>query len=133
MKKIHLSVIIAAAAAGSAGAGFIFEGMWGTFGSGNGQFHLPAYVALGPGIDAFVADSRNHRVRYFTSSGPFLGKWGAQGSANGQFYQPISVAAALSSGRVYVADSSNHRIQYFRDEYHAVTPASLGRVKAVFK
>ena len=61
---------------------------------------------------------------------------------------------APAGGRVYVADQNNHRIQYFRDEpprAHAkaadrpgngllsstdntgVSPASLGRVKALFK
>jgi hypothetical protein len=35
--------------------------------------------------------------------------------------------------RFYVVGSYNYRVQYFRDTTSGVTPASLGRVKAVFR
>jgi hypothetical protein len=47
----------------------------------------------------------------------------------------LSLDAAFSrtGDRVYAADTGNHRIQYFNRNEPAVTPASLGRVKALFK
>ena len=61
---------------------------------------------------ANVADTRNHRIQKFDSSGTFLTKWGSLGSAEGQFINPEGVALD-SSGNVYVAGANNHRIQKF--------------------
>ena len=58
----------------------------------------------------YVADSRNHRIQKFSSTGTFGGAWGSAGSANGQFSSPFGVAVD-SSGYVYVADTGNNRIQ----------------------
>jgi DNA-binding beta-propeller fold protein YncE len=43
------------------------------------------------------------------------------------------VAVTEDGGRVYVTDAFNHRVQYFRVANPAVAPASLGRVKALFR
>ncbi|HUV86506.1 MAG TPA: hypothetical protein VMX79_05280 [bacterium] len=54
-------------------------------------------------------------------------------TGGGQFKNPDGIAIA-SSGRVYVADQlRNDRVQYFREANPAVTPASLGKVKALFQ
>ncbi len=45
----------------------------------------------------------------------------------------MGVAVSSTGARVYVADSLNNRVQYFKDTEYAVTPTSLGRVKALFK
>ncbi|HUV86596.1 MAG TPA: 6-bladed beta-propeller, partial [bacterium] len=83
--------------------------------------------------NVFVAD-HNDRVQYFTASGSFLGKLGTSGSGNGQFNSPADVAFSAKDARLYVADYNNHRIQYFVDEEQfAVSPTSLGRVKALFR
>jgi tripartite motif-containing protein 71 len=110
-----------------------FLGKWGTLGSGNGQFAAPEGIAVAPNGNVYVADEVNCRIQYFTSSGSFLGKWGSHGMGDGQFNWPKGVALNGAGTRVYVADSENHRIQYFKWVNVALEPASLGKVKALFK
>ena len=110
-----------------------FLGKWGSRGSGNGEFEggfgvgVPLYECV------YVADDGNHRIQRFTSSGSFLGKWGSHGKGKGQFEGPSDVAVNRRAGNVYVADSWNCRIQYFRWSEPAVSPTSLGHVRALFK
>jgi DNA-binding beta-propeller fold protein YncE len=75
----------------------------------------------------------NRCVQYFTSTGSFLGRWGSRGEGNGEFYHPIFIALSPEGARAYVTDYGNDRVQYFRWTETAVTPASLGRVKALFR
>jgi tripartite motif-containing protein 71 len=88
-------------------------------------------IAVGP--DGTVFCSYPHRIRYFTSNGSALGRWGSEGSGPGEFIDPYGVAVSPSGARVYVADNGNSRVQYFRRSDPAVAPASLGKVKALFK
>jgi DNA-binding beta-propeller fold protein YncE len=60
----------------------------------------------------YVADTGNHRIQKFDSSGTFVIKWGTYGSGNGQFNKPVGIAVD-ASGYVYVADNDNYRIQKF--------------------
>ncbi len=106
---------------------------WGSAGSGKGQFLGKVDVDVGPDGRVFATDSVNHRVQYFTPAGSFLGKWGRFGSGPGEFKQPCAIAVSRTGARVYVADKGNYRIQYFNRNAPAVAPASLGRVKAVFR
>ena len=96
---------------------------WGTFGSGDGQFNNPEGVAVVGSGNVYVADTHNHRIQKFDSSGTFLTKWGTFGSGEGQFRNSKSVAVD-GSGHVYVADEINERIQKFLDE--AAVPAVPG-------
>jgi len=82
----------------------------GISGNGDGQFNNPNGVAVDSG-DVYVADSDNHRIQKFDSSGTFLTKWGISGNGDGEFSVPRGVA--VDSGDVYVADSNNNRIQKF--------------------
>jgi hypothetical protein len=59
-----------------------------------------------------VADSFNHRIQKFNSSGVFQLKWGSNGSGDGQFSDPRGVAVD-ASGSIFVVDTYNHRIQRF--------------------
>jgi hypothetical protein len=96
--------------------GFITK--WGSAGTGNGTFNLPSGIAIDSLniIDStgavYVADTGNHRIQKFNSSGGFITKWGSEGAADGQFELPQGVAID-SSGNVFVADTANHRIQKF--------------------
>ena len=66
----------------------------------------------------YVADSLNHRIQAFDSSGNFLFQWGSfevgehGTAAGGHFNQPWGISVG-PDGNVYVADTWNHRIQVF--------------------
>lgn len=68
MNKLAITTAAAlgAFAAFCAWAEWVYEGRWGTRGSGNGQFYGPLYVAASPnGTRAYVTDADNDRVQYF--------------------------------------------------------------------
>lgn len=91
---------------------YVYKGQWGGKGTGDGQFEGPGFAAVGPTGIVYCADSRNHRIQYFTSTGSFLGKWGSRGAGNGQFNWPGTIAVG-PDGNIYIADMENYRIQYF--------------------
>src|SRR5579864_8526432 len=53
-------------------------GMFGTFGSGNGQFNSPRDIAIDGSGNIYVADAGNSRVQKFNSVGSFV--WASQGT-----------------------------------------------------
>ena len=86
--------------------------LWGSTGSGDGQFATPRSLTVGPDGSIYVADSGNHRIQIFDQEGNFLRKWGSEGAGPGQFNEPWGIAVG-QDGTVYVADTWNHRIQAF--------------------
>jgi hypothetical protein len=110
-------VLIPAAASAQAPA---YITQWGTSGSGDGQFNRPWGIAVDGGGNVYVADTDNHRIQKFTSSGTYLTRWGTHGHTDGQFYYPYNVAVD-ASGNVYVADTDNERIQKFTNDGTYVT------------
>ena len=89
-----------------------FITMWGTFGSGNGQFDGPDGIAVDDSGNVYVSDYGNNRIQKFDSEWHLHHQVGHLGSGNGQFNDPEGVAVD-NSGNVYVADSDNNRIQKF--------------------
>jgi streptogramin lyase len=74
---------------------------------------------VAPNGNVYVADTWNHRIQYFDSSGTFLGKWGQLGDAKGSatdspnvFWGPRAIAIS-PQGEVYVTDTGNKRVQVF--------------------
>ncbi len=90
----------------------------GTSGTGNGEFLNPCSIAINSSGYIYVADTDNHRVQVFTSTGQFLFKWGknggdgTSGSNNGEFQYPTGIAVN-GSNCVYVVDSWNTRVEVF--------------------
>src|SRR5262249_23361974 len=101
-------------------------GMFGSQGSGAGQFQTPIGVAVAPTNGAvYVADSGNARVQKFDANGNFVAAWGwgvtdgqahsevctancqagIAGSGPGQFSNPTSIAAAQNRG--YLGHTGN--------------------------
>lgn len=99
-------------------AGYEYEGTWGNYGSGPGEFERPYDVAtwsyLGDPYQhkVFVTDW-NNRVQVFSPAGDYLYEWGSTGTGAGQFEHPRGIDVANLSTFVYVVDSHNHRVQYF--------------------
>ena len=95
----------------------VFVDAWGTTGSGDGQFSVPAGVTADAAGQIYVVDSNNHRIQKFGPDGGFLRTWGQFGVGFGEFSSPWGVAVD-ADGHVYVADRSlgvahNNRIQKF--------------------
>ena len=72
----------------------------GIFGTGDGQFNLPFGVAVNPSTgNVYVADTNNHRIQVFDTSGTFITKFGISGSGDGQFSAPVGVAVNPVDGQ----------------------------------
>lgn len=84
----------------------------GLSGTGNGQFHFPARVAVDSSGNVYVSDQSNNRVQKFTSNGVYLAKFGTTGSGDGQLNRPAGLWVD-SRDNVYVADSDNNRVVQF--------------------
>jgi len=109
-----------------------FLGEWGSLGSSDGLFKNPSGLAFAGDTNVFVADAGNARVQRFTSKGKFEEK--IVSTSYITLESPVDVDVWPTSTRIVLADSGRHRIVWFRrrDEI-SVTPASLGRVKALFR
>ncbi|MGI0008333.1 MAG: HYR domain-containing protein [Nitrosopumilaceae archaeon] len=87
---------------------------WGIKGSGNGQFQVPAGIAIGNDF-VYVVDNDLNRVQKFDTSGKYITQWGSKGTESGQFLLPQNIAVD-PDGDVYVADTGNSRIQKFSSD-----------------
>jgi len=101
---------LVALAAFCAWGDWIYEGQWGTKGSGEGQFYGPCDVDAPYDGHVYVTDSANYRVQYFTPSRTYV--WGTRGSGNGEFLGTRGITVS-DDDIVYVVDGLNHRVQYF--------------------
>lgn len=110
---------------------------WGGTGAGNGQFNRPTGIAVDHNGNVYVADTMNHRIQKFNSTGGFITAWGSYGGGIGQFDMPVDIDVALIGGLtfVYVADSNNHRVA--RSDAvggmptQLLAPADCGRILGV--
>jgi DNA-binding beta-propeller fold protein YncE len=111
-----------------------FLGSWGSQGTGPGQFDYLEGLAVAPDGTVFTCERvTNNRVQYFTPTGSYLGQWGSYGQGPGEFDWPNDIDVSPTGARVYVLDIDTARVQYFNRNVSNVVPASLGRVKAIFK
>ena len=94
-----------------------FLEVWGTKGSGEGEFDFTtigwggyheAAIAFAPDGAFYVTDTGNHRIQKFGPDRSFLTAWGSKGQEPGQFDTPIDLIVD-EQGRVYVLDSFRNR------------------------
>ncbi|MDD4137551.1 MAG: 6-bladed beta-propeller [Methanoregula sp.] len=86
--------------------------IWGSEGTGDGQFSHPTGIAVDSAGNVYVADTGNNRIQKFHSTGAFMAVLGSYGTPDGSFNAPMAVTVD-SYGHVYVADTGNTRIQKF--------------------
>ena len=98
-----------------------FINMWGSQGSGDGQFNLLVHEAVTSVIGGIVVDKNKHvyvgdglnaRIQEFDSRGNFLMKWGSHGSNDGQFLSVVDLALD-AQGNIYAVDENRDDIQKF--------------------
>jgi DNA-binding beta-propeller fold protein YncE len=93
--------------------------MWGSKGSGNGQFSIPYSIGIDSKDNIYVVDRENHRVQKFDENGTFITKWGnGRGSSDNQFDRPEDIV--LSPFGIFVADTGNDRLMKFNSNFEFV-------------
>jgi DNA-binding beta-propeller fold protein YncE len=109
-------------ASAQASAIHVFDGSFGSTGSGSGQFNEPIGIAVNETThDVYVVDSVNNRVEELNSSGStVLGEFDGSGAPSGTFLEPTQIAVDNSddpldpsAGDVYVVDQGHGVIDKF--------------------
>jgi DNA-binding beta-propeller fold protein YncE len=101
--------------------GVCFVTMWGSYGTGNGEFKYPQGIGVDALGNIFVADTVNNRIQMFTQEDPctsgglvvakkicFIVSWQGIDSLD----HPRGITVDLK-GNIFVADAANNRIQQF--------------------
>lgn len=90
-------------------------GSFGRRGSDDGEFNLPADIAMAPDGTLWVLDAGNFRVQAFDAGGRYLRQFGSLGNGVGQFARPRGLVVDRD-GLVYVSDASFCNLQVFRPD-----------------
>ena len=88
-----------------------FLGKWGREGKELGQMLRPRGICFDGEGALYVADTGNHRVLKYSTTGKLLAAWGKQGEGKGEFESPHDVAGR--KGAVSVLDWGNNRVESF--------------------
>jgi DNA-binding beta-propeller fold protein YncE len=93
--------------------------VWGSKGSGDGQFDDPTSVAIDPKTNkVYVADPINRRIQIFDSNGKFLTKWSVPEWGRTHGFEDLAIdstksrlyASSANMGAVLVYDLNGNRI-----------------------
>ena len=85
---------------------------FGSYGSDDGQFKFPEFLAVDRDGNILVVDVGNHRVQMFSEDGRCLKAVGTEGKTGAlKFKCPDGIAINNTNNKVYVVDSYNDRIQ----------------------
>lgn len=85
----------------------------GTKGIKEGEFNMPAGVAVDSSGNLYVLDTGNNRIQRISPEGKALGEIGdGAGSGQGQLSGPLRMTFD-HEGNLWVADTENHRLQSF--------------------
>jgi DNA-binding beta-propeller fold protein YncE len=94
--------------------------IWGTDGTGDGEFAEPHGVAVDSSDNVYVVDTKNFRIQKLTSDGKFITQWGTDGTGDGEFQKPHSIAVD-SSNYIYITDEDNKNVQKYTGDGEFVT------------
>ena len=100
--------------------GYKYVTMFGSRGTGEGQFGGCAGVSVSSTGEVAVSDCFNHHVQIFSADGQYLRQFGKEGTADGQFRGPTGLSHN-SAGNIIVADSDNSRVQVFSPAGHWIS------------
>jgi DNA-binding beta-propeller fold protein YncE len=87
-----------------------FVKLWGSYGSGDGQFLHPQGIGVDNLGYVYVADDHNGRVQKFTSEGAFVKKWNIVGRWTDRVH---GLSLSIDGGYVYVVASHRYEIQKY--------------------
>ncbi len=76
------------------------------------SLEFPSDIAIDSKNDIYIADSHNHRVLKFNSSGNIILSFGKQGKEHGEFLYPQSITIDRFDN-IFISDLNNNRIQLF--------------------
>jgi hypothetical protein len=65
-----------------------FVRLWGTTGTGSGQFRIPTGIAVDAAGTVYVADALNSRIQLFDRLGTHLASWGPTASGRPRSCRP---------------------------------------------
>ena len=85
---------------------------FGSYGNNMHQLCMADFLTVDSKDRIVIADSGNHCIKMFDSTGKFVCKFGEKGSEDGQLSWPKGVSLD-SHGNIIVADSNNNRISCF--------------------
>jgi DNA-binding beta-propeller fold protein YncE len=86
--------------------------IWGTKGTGEGQFNDPTSVAVDSRNNrVYVADPINSRIQVFDSNGKFLTKWSVPEWGNSHSFEDLAIDA--NSGLVYASSTNMNAVLVF--------------------
>ena len=83
-----------------------FQFKWGSFGMSDGNFLIPAGVAISSDDAVYVTDQFNHRVQMFDLSGTHLKNFDGAGTGGPGFDIPVGIGIGTDD-QIYVADTSD--------------------------
>ena len=107
-------------------------GVWGTKGTGDGQFLHAHGIGTDSKGNVYVSDAERCDIQKFDSNGTFITKWGSLGTGPSKFLEPESIAVD-ANGNVFVADYGNHYIQKFDSNGKFITMwGTKGKGKSEF-
>jgi DNA-binding beta-propeller fold protein YncE len=90
----------------------VVERIFGRFGVGPGELTAPEAVTVDARGRILVADTGNHRIVRFDSTGTYLDQFGGFGHEDGRFDRPTGVFTGGTLG-IWVLDRGNARIVRF--------------------
>jgi DNA-binding beta-propeller fold protein YncE len=112
---LALAAVFFAVSAVPAAADPSFQDVFGSAGSGNGDFERPSDVAVTAAGDVWVVDQQNYRLEKFNDEGEYLSQFGTIGTEEGLFADPVAVDID-DEGNIWVADQGNDNVQKFDEE-----------------
>jgi tripartite motif-containing protein 71 len=114
-----ITIMVAGCSGGEKGA-YTFVTMWGSKGTGNGQFQYAEDFAFDSEGNLLVTDALNCNVQVFTKNGEFITKFGSSGSRkdNSEFEKPEGIVIDPKTGNIFIADYTSGYIKKFDKDYN---------------